>query len=897
MKRLMQAWLALVLAVGVVACGNEAPPQSEAKQAAAAATAEAPETRRSALESDGGASGGGTTADAGGASSTADAGSVSSSPDAGSAADAGQVEPAPKLTVDAPEQGAVLGSSVLVRGRVEGGAAPVKVQVQGVEVPLVAGAFSTTLTLTEQETAHTLEVRVTDGRGRTASEQRAVKVDTTQPHLQVTTPAASPVQVGESPYRVEGLVGDTHLAGVSVQGVPVPVVAGGFSAAVALGEGNNTVVVVAWDAAGNQRRVERVLQVAGLPPQVAIVSPLNGSEAAGPMVKVKARVTSTATLASVKVGTGTATLLASGEYEASVMLALGENSVKVVATDSAGLVGTATVRVRYRDASTEPLVVTGMDPLPGAVGVEPDSLISVAFNKPVRRESLENRFTVSAAGRRLAGGYALAPGGQTATFVAKEALPEGTRLMVEVKGVAPVVGPAMGADYTGDFTVRGPLTRVRGYITDSEQQPLAGVGVTLEGKGVSTRTGPDGNWALFVREGGEVVVRYEGGVGSDGRPFPRVKRRLFITPGAETVDAPLALTATDTASAQAVRVTGAVSLNFGGRHPGLLVQAPADALSFEDGKTTEFVTATWLPSHVLPVPMEGRAALGGLWQVGPAGMRVSAPVTLSLPNLTGTPVGRYALLLSYDPNRHLLVRVGFGRVAGAQGEVIVTEEPLRLESLEFLAYMPLTAEQHEVVAKALGTSGGGADGGTPTDGGLGWMPRELSSPKQPWWKLALSPFLVGEAHAQALMGLFTPAVSALDRLIQNSVPGSVTGYVRAPMDRELEFALQQPQTAQFDREVRVALPYARPGEFSVASTNTAWGSAATELVQAKLEVRGPDGVVRAPPVGEKWAMEVPALASVSTKVLLTQPGETVLKLMGTSPSGTRVLEVKAELIP
>jgi RHS repeat-associated protein len=900
MKRLMQAWLALALAVGVACGGNEAAPVPEAKQTIAGPTAEPRETRRSALESDGGTSG--STPDAGSSSATPDGGGSSSTPDAGSA-DAGQVEPAPVLTVDAPELGAVLGAGVLVRGRVEGGAAPVKVQVRGVEVPLVAGAFSTTLTLTA-ETAHTVDVRVTDARGRTDSEQRTVTVDTTQPHLQVTAPAASPVQVSESPYRVEGVVGDTHLAGVSVQGVPVPVVAGGFSAAVPLGEGDNTVVVVAWDAAGNQKRVERVLQVAGLPPQVAIVSPLNGSESPGPVVKVRARVTSTASLASVKVGTGTATLLPSGEYEASVMLALGENTVKVVATDSAGLVGTASVRVRYRDVTTEALTVTGMDPLPGAVGVEPDSLISVAFNKPVLRESLKNHFTVSAGGEQLEGGYSLAPGGQTATFVAKKALPEGTRLTVEVDGVLPEQGPAMAADYTGDFTVRGPLTRVRGYITDGEQQPLAGVGVTLEGRGLTTRTGPDGNWAFFVPEGGEVVVRYEGGVGSDGRPYPKLRRRLFITQGEETVDAPLVLTATDTSSAQAVKVTGAVSLNFGRRHPGLLVQAPADALSFEDGKTTEFVTATWLPSHALPVPMEGRAALGGLWQVGPSGMRVSAPVTLSLPNLTaGTPVGRYALLLAYDPHRHVLARVGFGRVAGAQGEVIVTEEPLRLESLEFLAYMPLTPEQHEVVARALGTSGVGTDGGTPTDagtptdGGLGWMPRELRSPKQPWWKLALSPFMVGEAHAQALMGLFTPAVSALDTHIQNSVPGSVTGTVRAPMDRELGFSLQRPQTAQFDKEVRVTLPYELPVEFAVASTNTAWGSAATELVQAKLEVRGPDGVVRAPPVGEQWAMEVPALAAVSAKVLLTQPGQTLLKLMGTSPSGTRVLEVKAELTP
>jgi RHS repeat-associated protein len=232
----------------------------------------------------------------------------------------------------------------------------------------------------------------------------------------------------------------------------------------------------------------------------------------------------------------------------------------------------------------------------------------------------------------------------------------------------------------------------------------------------------------------------------------------------------------------------------------------------------------------------------------------------------------------------------------ADGRAIVTEEPLRVESLELLAYMPLTQEQHTAVAQVLGT--GGVDGGTGStpDGGLGWVPRELRSPSQPWWKLVLSPFSIGEAHAQSMFGMYSPAVSALELMIERSVPGSVTGFVRAPMDRELVFKLIQPLPEKLGQEVQLAPPYDLAVEFEVSAPSAAWSKELPETVQAKLQVRGPDGAMQAAPADTKWEQEGPGLARVSTHVPL-QEGQTLLKLMGATLSGTRVLEVKAELKP
>ncbi|ATB38886.1 hypothetical protein CYFUS_004323 [Cystobacter fuscus] len=721
--------------------------------------------------------------------------------------------------------------------------------------------------------------------------------DTLPPVLVLRVPGPGPEVVTHSPYVLRGSVGDdSSQVRVSVQGFEVPVLAGGFLATVPLTAGDNAVVVRAWDEAGNQTQRTHVLRVASLPPQVTILSPLSGSESPGPQATVRVRATSaTSAIRKVWVSEREAIQKQPGEYETIYALRLGDNTIEVRAVDEAGLSSSASVRIHYRSASQEPLSVTGVSPSRGATGVEPDSLISVSFNKPVKWESLKDHLIVRTGGERVAGGYSLAPGGQTAMFVAARPLPEQARLTVSVDGVLPAEGPGLAAGFSSDFTVRGALTRVRGSVTDAELQPLAGVEVTLEGRNLSTRTEPNGNWALFVPAGGEVVVRYDGGVGKEGQGFPTVRRRLFIAQGAETVDAPLRLTPTDKASAQWVRVTDNTDLTFAGRQPGLRVSRAGGALSFAGGKTADFVTATWLPSHLLPVPREGHVALGGVWQMGPAGLRLDTPVTLSLPNLTpGLPDGRYALVLAYDPHRHLLARVGFGRVQN-KGTTIVTEAPLPLESLEFLAYSPLSQEQHDAVARALGTEGGRMDGGTPTDGGLGWLRRVPHSPGQPWWKLPLSPVLVGEAHAQTRANPFQPGLSALDSLSTNEVPGRIEGTVRSPMDQEIVFSLLLPEPSRLNMTLRWDKPpFTMPVAFKVSHIQRTVDATLDRKVRAQLEVHDPGGVRQMPPTGEDWDVDGDGEALVTTQ-LTFQAGTTKLKMMGSSPAGLRVLEVLATL--
>ncbi|MCP3060238.1 DUF6531 domain-containing protein [Myxococcus sp. K38C18041901] len=841
-----------------------------------------------------------------GAMDGSDAGSVGNS-DAGAG-----VEPAPVLVVEAPQEGGVYGGAhVVVRGRIEGGTLPLTVTVQGVGMAVNGREFTGALSLADGD--YSLQFRVTDARGRSQSQTRTVAIDRLPPQLSLTPPSSGWDRIAQSPYLLMGTVGDRHLSEVLVDGVPVRVVAGAFSAYVTLPPQVPTQVnVVARDVAGNRTQQMATLTLRGSAPRVAILEPSNGFEAPNSEVTVRVRVTSAAPLRSLRIGTESLDVSsAREEYTTTVRLSLGENVIHVTAEDTqvsegalGGMVGAASVTVRYRDASQEPLSVTGVSPRGGAQGIEPDSLVSVSFNKPIRGTALAERFQVhvNGEGAALPGGYSVAPGGQTVSFIARDPLPEGARLRVLVKNLEPVTLPGMGnAEFSSEFTVRRPLTRVRGYVVDADYRPLPGVKVSVEGTTLSTVSGPDGNWTLFPSRGGELALRYEGGVTSEGQSFPSVRRRLFAQSEADTLDAPLALTAVDTASAQVVDALRPMSMDFAGRHRGLRVDVPAEGFFFEDGATRGLVTATEVQPYALPLPMEGRAGLGALWQMGPAGLRLQKAVSVTFPNRTNLPAGRLAMVLGHDPQRHQLKRVGFARVS-ADATVLNPLSPLGLTSLEFVGYVPLDEVQHQAVAVALGLDDAGGDAGQPLDGGSGLRGsrggvRPVRS-SEPLWKQFLSNFAVTEAHAQLGGGVNQAGYTAFDTLAGMAIPGAVTGSVRAPLERQLELEVSRPtlpgQGAPASEQT-VTLPYSLALDFrSRFVSMDPYEVANPETVLVTLTAEGPQGPLPEPTPGA-WQAQGVGEAAVAQDVALPE-GRTVLTLSALSKSSHRLLKLEAELV-
>ncbi|HZI12096.1 MAG TPA: Ig-like domain-containing protein, partial [Myxococcus sp.] len=813
----------------------------------------------------------------------ADAGSPGT--DAGTPeTDGGSQAPAPTLVLEAPADGTVVGGMrFAVLGRVEGGVLPVQVTVNGISAAVTSRDFSASLALLEGP--RTVSVAVRDALGRTATAQRSVVVDRTAPFIEITRPVANPAQVTESPYLLQGTVGDANLASVTVRGEPVAVVAGSFSVPVALSAGDNAIAVDAVDLAGNRRSVVQHLVIESVPPAVTILQPLDGTEAESAIIEVRAQVTGGTGELDVRIGTGAATRVSPGLYTAQVPLGLGQNVIPVTATDAQGLSGSAQVTVRYRDVTREPLAVTGVQPAPGAVEVETDALVSVAFNKPVRPEDVDSRFQVWARGARLQGGYSVAPGAQTVTFVAGSPLPAGERVTVRVSGMRAAAGPGMDSAFASEFTVRQALTVVRGVVMDERLQPLAGVKVEVEGQELSTRTGPDGNWALLdVAGGGPVVLRYEGGTTQDGRTLPAVRRQLFVTSGQETVDRPLALIPVDGASARAVDGATGGTITFPNPHGPMKLEVEEGGLAFMDGSTRGFLTVTEVAPYLRPVPIEDRVSVDALWQLGPERVQFLRQPRLTLPNRTKLPAGRMVVLLGYDSRRLALSRVGLGRVA-ADGGAIVSEGPVGASSLEFFGYMALTPEMQVKLEEALAQGGMGApaDGGTGLDGGLGLR---LEPRRPPFWQ-RVAETVLGTAHAQLAPSL--PFLWAmLDRF-----PGGVAfvkGQVRAPRERQTTLSLALPQLRVED----VRLPHNLPIDFKATYDTSLGGS---ESVTSTVSAVGPNGSNIAPPdPDEPWEGSGTNEVTLTTQVPL-EVGTTTVTLSGRTRYDTRSIRLKVSLEP
>jgi RHS repeat-associated protein len=817
-------------------------------------------------------------------------------PDAGEVAD-----PAPTLTVEAPLEGAALNAlSIAVNGQVQGGTLPLQVTVGDTVATVFTRYYSASLVLLEGE--HQLSIRVTDARGRTASLTRNISVDRTAPILEIDRPESNPAQVSESPYRIEGGVIDTHLAGVVVQGTPVMVLADRFGASVALQSGSNEIRVEAVDSAGNRSLVTLQLSLSGTPPVVSILEPQDGIEAQEAMMHVRAHVTASAALSQVTIGAGPATDAGNGDFTADVALALGENAVTVTALDVNGLSSSRTVRVRYKDPAQEPLQVTGVEPAAGSVDVEPDTLVSVTFNKAVNPESILNHLTVSASGTALRGGYSVAPGGQLATFVAESALPENARIMVRVSGVAAEIGPGMAADFVSDFTVRRPLTVVRGIVVDREYQAVPGVSVTLESSGLSDRTGVDGNWAIIGAPAGETVVRYEGGKSSDGLSYPTVRRRLYVTAEKENKERTLVLTPVENSSAEYVDGSQPMQIGFRGKYPGLSVELPANGFAFLEGTTAGFVTATKIFPQTMPVPIDGKASLTEVWQVGPSGTRVMAPATLFFPNTTLAPPGRLALLMAFDGTRYVMSRVGFGRVS-SDGGAIQSLGTVSINSIEYLGYMVLTAEQHASMESAIGAPDAGEM--LPGDAGaslLYWDPRQPK--RSPWLKARLAglfdardplstlfaPF-ESVAHAQ-LGGVY---LGGFDTMMSASAPAYVVGKVRAPTERMVSMKLTAPDPTLLPLTRSIALGDGLDVELEANYETNDSLDQTSQLVEAQMDVWGPTMKI-APEPG--WVNQSSAgKVIVRGTVQLTEVGTYSIVLTAKSGFDQRSMALSAEVSP
>ncbi|MBL8918245.1 MAG: Ig-like domain-containing protein, partial [Myxococcaceae bacterium] len=712
----------------------------------------------------GGVAGGTAGATAGGAAGSA-AGGTSGGLAGGAAG--GGVPSSLAVFIDLPVGGTLTSDPMVsVSGRVLGGVGPWALTINGTPVAVVLGEYSGQVAAPEGD--FLVSVSVTDSAGATAQAQRTISVDRTAPTITLVRPASNPATATSALVTIEGTAADLHLAEVRVDGLAVATLAGRFVTDVTLSTGRTSIVVEAADQVGNRSFFTQRFDASGLPPTVTILAPADGANVDEPVVHVRARVNAAMQLSRVDIGTSQAFPNAAGDYEATVPLALGNTTILVRAVDVAGQEGRATVVVRYRDPSTEPLAVTGIDPASGATDIETDRRVTIAFNKAIQPADFSTQFVVKANGVVLPGGYYLVPGDQTLSFAAQAALPEGQRITVEVANVSPQVGPGLSAPFRSSFSVRKPLTELHGVVLDENALPLPGVAVRIDALNLSTRTTEQGNWSLFVPGTGRWEVTFEGGQLADGRLMPSVKRFLLSRDGERTLEATVFLNPVD--------VAGAATVSSGGgavRAGSVTLDLPAQAIVFSDGRLAGPVTLTEVPVYLRGPRFSDTLGPVHLWQMTPAGTRLLAPVTVSVPNAENAPPGRLALFYGYSPTEATIARAGFGRVT-ADGARIETLAPFQPASLEWFGYRMLADEEAAVVEPLLNPVG--PTGGAP-DGSLGWlhlMPESFDD---------VVDWVLPRAHADFLGQPYSAHISALDEILNNSLPYVVRGTVRASTSR------------------------------------------------------------------------------------------------------------------
>ena len=186
--------------------------------------------------------------------------------------------------------------------------------------------------------------------GTTAS--CAAGIDVTGPTLVVSTLADGAI-TSNSTLNVSGTVADlSGVAAVTVNGSAVVVANGVFSSALILRAGSNMVTVVATDILGNVTTVARSITLDATAPVLTVSAPADNTKTAQSTATVSGTVNETSTVTvAVNGGTPQAAAVDGGSYSATVNLAVGLNSISLVATDLAGNATTVVRTITYLNSA------------------------------------------------------------------------------------------------------------------------------------------------------------------------------------------------------------------------------------------------------------------------------------------------------------------------------------------------------------------------------------------------------------------------------------------------------------------------------------------------------------------------------------------------------------------
>ena len=592
----------------------------------------------------------------------------------------------PTISLSHPVEGEV-NKLVLTSGTVTD-ASPLTVTIDGTQVPTEDGFFERKAEAPEG----TRQVRVvaTDAAGNTNEVVLSITVDLTAPLFSNVSPAEG--TAANSPATISGHVADVSAVTVKVNDTDAVVNANGdFNAAnIVLAEGENQLLLTATDAAGNQN--DLTLTLVG-PDSTAPSAPV-----LYPVVSPTRLTTTTVegraepgSLVSIAGGTQSVTADAAfgtGVFTANVNLAVGTNTLSVVARDAAGNSSPAT----QISITSDPNLALPPAGQPSQINISTGNaqkgLVNTALPRPLIAiitdragspvANVTVRFTVQAGGGRLAGGNDFAD------------------VTTDAQGYASVNytnGAAVGlqqvrADFSGNTTTpavflaqaleaTGTETTVSGTVLDQNLRALPNVLIRIGGQ--QTRTGADGRFKVVnVASGPHQLLEL---IGRDQIPFPgrwpNISHDFDVLPGVNNeLGRPLFLPKVNAGIALPLDANSVVTHDttfelpvVGGQPPIRITAKAGTRVLFPPDVTDKTLSVTRIATNRVPMTLEDGRATNLYISVQPSGAVFETPLEVSFPNLDGLPANKQVLLMSFDHDAGRYVTVGTGHVTADGREV------------------------------------------------------------------------------------------------------------------------------------------------------------------------------------------------------------------------------------
>ncbi|MET0646570.1 MAG: Ig-like domain-containing protein, partial [Pyrinomonadaceae bacterium] len=237
----------------------------------------------------------------------------------------------PAVSIQQPAAGSYTNAgSVTVNGTYSDQSAAV-ITVNGVAATLQGGGYSASVPL--DEGANTISVVASDAAGNQSQASREIVRDTAAPAVTIGQPLDGQV-TGAASVNVTGTFSDATTTAVTVNGVAATLSGNGYTAAVALAEGANSILVVATDAAGNSSEAALGVTRDSVGPSINLSLPTNNFVTNSTSVTVYGTVTD-ATLVGISITNGGVSI--DGEtFSGQAVLPEGVSQLRVVATDAAG---------------------------------------------------------------------------------------------------------------------------------------------------------------------------------------------------------------------------------------------------------------------------------------------------------------------------------------------------------------------------------------------------------------------------------------------------------------------------------------------------------------------------------------------------------------------------------